>query len=217
MKDAWNYYLKNDNKGRGFVLVGHSQGSFILDRADPPGDRRQADSVADSCRRFWSGTTIGGAEGQGRRRLVPEDSALPLGDADRVRHHVRVVPIDRAAAGQHACSARPPTATMVAACTNPAALAGGSGELHAYLSKDGRTITGTTPPKPWVVARAADRDAVGERARPADGASARRTRTRPISRSPSTAIPPTRAPTTSSATSAAPRVLPRTGACTSST
>jgi hypothetical protein len=40
---------------------------------------------------------------------------------------------------------------MTAACVNPAALAGGSGELHAYLAADGRTITGTTKPKPWVV------------------------------------------------------------------
>src|SRR5262249_16448998 len=30
-KVAWNYFLEHDNKGRGFVLVGHSQGSFILD------------------------------------------------------------------------------------------------------------------------------------------------------------------------------------------
>src|SRR5262249_48822416 len=42
-------------------------------------------------------------------------------------------------------------ANMVAACTNPAALSGGSGDLHAYLSTDGRMIVGTTPPKPWVV------------------------------------------------------------------
>ena len=32
VKDAWNYYLKNDNNGRGVVLVAHSQGSFILNR-----------------------------------------------------------------------------------------------------------------------------------------------------------------------------------------
>ena len=30
VRDAFNYYLQHDNKGRGFVLVGHSQGSFIL-------------------------------------------------------------------------------------------------------------------------------------------------------------------------------------------
>src|SRR4029434_818315 len=28
--DAWNYYLKNDNQGRGIVLIGHSQGSMVL-------------------------------------------------------------------------------------------------------------------------------------------------------------------------------------------
>jgi hypothetical protein len=40
--------------------------------------------------------------------------------------------------------------TMAAACTNPAALGGGSGELHAYLDKTGKTITSTIAPKPWV-------------------------------------------------------------------
>jgi hypothetical protein len=39
---------------------------------------------------------------------------------------------------------------MAGACANPAALGGGSGELHAYLSTEGSTITGTVPPKPWV-------------------------------------------------------------------
>jgi hypothetical protein len=28
--DAWNHYLKNDNTGRGVVLIGHSQGSGVL-------------------------------------------------------------------------------------------------------------------------------------------------------------------------------------------
>ncbi|MBV8906088.1 MAG: DUF3089 domain-containing protein, partial [Acidobacteriia bacterium] len=30
VRDAFHYYLEHDNQGRGFVLVGHSQGSFIL-------------------------------------------------------------------------------------------------------------------------------------------------------------------------------------------
>src|SRR5215471_8452653 len=30
VRDAWNYYLEHENRGRGFVLVSHSQGSFIL-------------------------------------------------------------------------------------------------------------------------------------------------------------------------------------------
>ena len=32
VRDAWNYYLAHDNQGRGFVLIGHSQGSYILTR-----------------------------------------------------------------------------------------------------------------------------------------------------------------------------------------
>src|SRR5258708_14708594 len=30
VRDAWRSYLEHDNQGRGFVLIGHSQGSFIL-------------------------------------------------------------------------------------------------------------------------------------------------------------------------------------------
>src|SRR6266850_419206 len=30
VRDAWKYYLEHENKGRGFVLVAHSQGSFIV-------------------------------------------------------------------------------------------------------------------------------------------------------------------------------------------
>src|SRR5258708_18803150 len=30
VRDAWRYYLEHDNQGRGFVLIGHSQGSYIL-------------------------------------------------------------------------------------------------------------------------------------------------------------------------------------------
>ena len=33
--DAWNYYLQNDNQGRGVVLIGHSQGSGVLNAAHP--------------------------------------------------------------------------------------------------------------------------------------------------------------------------------------
>ena len=39
---------------------------------------------------------------------------------------------------------------MAAACTNPAALGGGSGALHDYLSADGQTIVSKTAPKPWI-------------------------------------------------------------------
>jgi hypothetical protein len=41
---------------------------------------------------------------------------------------------------------------MVAACTNPAALSGGSAELHSYFSADGRTIVSLAPAPAWVLA-----------------------------------------------------------------
>ena len=30
VRDAWRHYLERDNRGRGVVLIGHSQGSYIL-------------------------------------------------------------------------------------------------------------------------------------------------------------------------------------------
>ena len=155
--DAWNHYLKNDNGGRGVVLIAHSQGSFMLTRLIARGDRRQAGAVAaglgDSARHQHSR-----AERQGRRRCVPEDSAVPQPDADRLSDHLRVVPIHAAAAGQHARSAASTGEGMESACTNPAALGGGSGELHAYLTGAGSLIASAAPQKhQWVrAARAID-------------------------------------------------------------
>jgi hypothetical protein len=39
---------------------------------------------------------------------------------------------------------------MVAACVNPAALGGGSGELKAYLASAGRSLGSSAEPRPWV-------------------------------------------------------------------
>ena len=149
VRDAWNHYLEHDNRGRGVVLVGHSQGSFIL---------------AELIRREIDGKPI-------QSRLV---SAILLGATLAVPRGKDVggtfqqVPLCRSAS-QTGCvityvsfrsTAPPPANTRfgkvadpatVAACTNPAALGGGSGALHSYLSAAGSTITGTTPPKPWVV------------------------------------------------------------------
>lgn len=146
--DAWRYYLDHDNKGRGFVLIAHSQGSFILTRLireEIDGKTVQARMVSA----ILPGATI----------------AVPRGkDLGGAFQHV---PLCRAPS-QTGCfiayssfrSTMPPPANtrfgkvadpnMAAACTNPAALGGGRGELHAYLPTDGATITGTIPPKPWV-------------------------------------------------------------------
>jgi hypothetical protein len=148
VRDAWNSYLRNDNKGRGFVLVAHSQGSFILNRLireEIDGKPIQSQLVSA----ILLGTTI----------------AVPRGkDVGGAFQHV---PLCKSPS-QTGClitfaafrsTVPPPASTlfgrvsdpnMVAACTNPAALEGGSGELHAYLDRIGRSITSTSPPRPWV-------------------------------------------------------------------
>jgi hypothetical protein len=149
VRDAWRYYLEHDNRGRGFVLIGHSQGSFIL---------------AELIRNEIDGKPI-------QSRMV---SAILAGATQSVARGKQTggsfknVPLCRSAT-QTGCvityvsfrSTTPPPANtrfgkvtadgMAAACTNPAALDGGSGELHAYLATEGSTIVQTTAPKPWVV------------------------------------------------------------------
>jgi hypothetical protein len=148
VKDAWNYYLQHDNKGRGFVLVAHSQGSFILNRLI----REEIDGKPIESRMLSAillGTTIAVPKGKdvgGSFQHVPLcRSASQIGCViTYASFRSTVVPPPNTLFG------KVPDANMVAACTNPAALGGGSGDLHAYLDATGRTITSNAPAKPWV-------------------------------------------------------------------
>jgi hypothetical protein len=158
VRDAWRYYLEHDNRGRGVVLIGHSQGSFILSelmRQEIDGKPVQA--------RIVSAMLLGATQ------------SVPAGkDVGGSFQHI---PLCRKPA-QTGClityvsfrSTSPPPANtrfgkvaepgMVAACTNPAALGGGSAELHAYLDAVGDLIVSkattlwVTPERkvetPWV-------------------------------------------------------------------
>jgi len=148
VKDAWNYYLQHDNKGRGVVLVAHSQGSFILNRLI----REEIDGKPIQSRMLSAillGTTIAVPKGKdvgGSFQHVPLcKSASQLGCVITYASFRSTV-----APPANTLFGRVPDATMAAACTNPAALAGGSGDLHAYLDATGRTITSNAPAKPWV-------------------------------------------------------------------
>ena len=148
VKDAWNYYLKNDNKGRGVVLVAHSQGSFILNRLihdEIDGKPIQSKLVSA----ILLGTTLAVPKGKdvgGSFQHVPLcHAATQTGCVITFASFRSTVPPPA-----NTLFGRVPDAAMAAACTNPAALAGGSGELRAYLDKSGRTITSNTPGKPWV-------------------------------------------------------------------
>ena len=145
--DAWNYYLQHDNQGRGVVLIGHSQGSMVLTELI----KREIDGKPTQ-KNLISALLLG--------------TNLPVQRDKDVGGAFQQVPLCRNSK-QTGCvityvsfrSNAPPPANsrfgkvvgqdQVAGCTNPAALKGGSGELHAYLSTRG-SGTSAAAPKPWV-------------------------------------------------------------------
>jgi hypothetical protein len=147
--NAWNYYLEHDNQGRGVVLIAHSQGSFVLtDLIKNEIDGKPVQS------RLISALLLG--------------TNLPVPRGKDVGGAFKQVPLCHSAQ-QTGCvityasfrSEVPPPANsrfghvagndMVSACTNPAALGGGSGQLHSYLSTRASLVsTSEAAPRPWV-------------------------------------------------------------------
>jgi hypothetical protein len=150
VRAAWRYYLAHDNGGRGVVLMGHSQGAGVL---------------IELIRREIEGTPA-------QSRIV---SALLLGTGGVLVPRGRDVggsfahlPLCRVAT-QTGCvvaysafrATAPPTAntlfgrssdsTLVAACTNPAALGGGEAALNGYFDSKGGTALPMGPSDPWTV------------------------------------------------------------------
>jgi hypothetical protein len=129
--DAWRSYLQHDNRGRGVVLIGHSQGAFLLAQLI----QNEIDGKAVQSR-LVSAILVG--------------MSLPVARGKDEGGAFRHVPLCRAT-NQIGCvvtfasfraAAPPPAETlfgrvagqnMTSGCTNPAALAGGAGELHPYF------------------------------------------------------------------------------------
>jgi len=146
--DAWNYYLQHDNQGRGVVLIGHSQGSMVL---------------TELIKREIDGKPI-------QKQLISAlllGTTLPVPRDKDVGGAFQQVPLCRNSK-QIGCvityasfraNAPPPANSrfgkvagqdMISACTNPAALKGGSAELHAYLSTRGSGASAAPVVQPWV-------------------------------------------------------------------
>lgn len=144
---AWNWYLTHENKGRGVVLIGHSQGAGVLQRL-----------IKEEI------------DGKPAQRLMV--SALLIGsNVPVVDGKFGSVPVCRSDS-QTGClisfvsfrSDVPPPATTffgrvqeagaTAACTNPAALAGGKGVLDGVLTTGLASpwATGKTVSTPFVKA-----------------------------------------------------------------
>jgi hypothetical protein len=137
--DAWNYYLAHDNNGRGVVLIGHSQGSMVLTQLI----RNEIDGKPLQSR-IVSALLLG--------TNLPVPRGKDVGGAFqqmRLCHSADQVGCVITYASFRATSPPPANSrfgkvtgdNMVAACTNPAALTGGSGPLRAYLGSRGSGVT----------------------------------------------------------------------------
>jgi Protein of unknown function (DUF3089) len=143
VRDAWRDYLRHYNKGRGVVLIGHSQGTFVLRQLIT----KEVDPKREVRQRLISALLLGG------NVLVKKGSDVG-GDFKHVR----------------ACRSRSQTGCVVAfstfgetppadaifgrtsepgqevLCTNPAALGGGSAKITPVQPREpfapGTTIAG---------------------------------------------------------------------------
>jgi len=146
--DAWKYYLEHDNQGRGVVLIGHSQGSNVLTeliRNEIDGKPVQQ-RIISALLMGWNvaipkGKDVGGSfQHLPLCRLASQTGCVIAYASFR----------SNAPPPANSLFGRVPGENMVAACVNPAALGGGSGALHAYLSSGGSITSSAAAPKPWV-------------------------------------------------------------------
>ncbi|WP_157218816.1 DUF3089 domain-containing protein [Flavisphingomonas formosensis] len=131
--DAWTWYLAHDNHGRGVVLIGHSQGTILLQHliaAEIDGKPAQKRIVS---------IMLAGDPGL----LVPDHATI----GGTFKHIPLCAGADQTGCvytwSSYAADDTSPTrafgrnrrAGLVAACVNPAAPGGGDGMLEAYLPK----------------------------------------------------------------------------------
>jgi Protein of unknown function (DUF3089) len=146
MLEAWLEYMQKYNKGRGFVLIGHSQGSFVLEQLI----REQIDPNPALRKQMVSAVLLGG------QVLVPE--------GQRVGAEFQNVPLCAAAYETHCVIAyssfakEPPEGSFFgrvrSPLTNPEGVEGGGLEVAcvnpALFTQDGsaaplQTYESTTP------------------------------------------------------------------------
>ena len=172
--DAWNYYLAHYNDGRAFVLIGHSQGAFVLRKLIS----RQIDPNTALRRRMLSAILFGGAVVVKAGSLVGGDfrhipgctSAVELGCVVSYSSFPGPsMPCDvfGASTWSPVDAAEPLQPGQAILCTNPAALGGGSAlldsvfpypfPLSAGMPEPPAERPGSTSPTPWFEYRSSDR------------------------------------------------------------
>ena len=145
VKAAFDDYMKHDNKGRGVVLIGHSQGARMLTQLAA----RELDGKPAAMKPVISimpiGYNLDVAAGQrtGMLKTIPTCTAAT--ETGCVVSYVSFrADVPPPANSRFARIAAP---GMAVACTNPAALGGGKAVLDAYLPTT--PLLGSAQPVEW--------------------------------------------------------------------
>ena len=165
VREAFATYLKKYNHGRGFVLIGHSQGSFVLRQLVA----KDVDPKAAVRKRLLSAILLGGNVLVKRGKDIGGDfkhlhachSATQLECVIAFSTFDQPVPNPSLFGRPSSISGSKPPANTVVLCTNPAALGGGSGNLETIspskpfykgsLLSPGIALLGLTFPHPPTV------------------------------------------------------------------
>jgi hypothetical protein len=141
--DAWHYYLEHHNDGRGVILMGHSQGTGVLVNmiAAEIDGRPVQDRMISA---ILLGNTVAVPEGED---VGGSFDHIPLcRSADQIGCVITYMSFRSTVPPQDSFFGVAEGEGMVAACTNPAALGGGAGELEAYF---GGSIVGFPSTLQW--------------------------------------------------------------------
>jgi hypothetical protein len=150
--DAWTYYLAHENKGRGVVLIGHSQGSGVLTRLIAAEiDGKPAQDRLVSALLLGTRLPVAPGKGTGLFKSIPTCRS-PSQTGCAVAYATFRDTVPPPADSRFGRVADAPG--MEAACVNPANLSGGPGELKAYLSNTAQIATAAAPQPAWVKGKA---------------------------------------------------------------
>ena len=146
VRTAWRHYLAHDNKGRPFVLIGHSQGSGVLKRliAEEIDGKPIARQMLSA---ILAGTNILVAKG---RDTGGDFKAVPLcRKASQTGCVVTYVSFrDTAPPPAKSRFGKSDKPDLEVACTNPAALGGGKADMNGAFAA-GRSWEMARDTGPW--------------------------------------------------------------------
>jgi hypothetical protein len=152
VKRAWDHYLNNDNNGRGVILIGHSQGSGILNRLIASEiDGKPTQKLIVSAMLTGSNTAVPTGKLVGRAF-----QHLPLctqpGEFGCIISYVsfrdEVPPPSNSRFGR--VRGAETDTSQQSACTNPAELDGSDGQLQAFLASGDSGFSVETKRTQWV-------------------------------------------------------------------